>query len=94
MSAYIIVASSVIDADKAVQYGQLAAKTVANFGGEFLAKGKAKLLAGESSTANSGLLRFPSAAAAEAWYCSEEYQALIPIRDQAMICTFKLVEGL
>lgn len=94
MSAYIIVASTIIDADKAKQYSQLAAQTVKNFGGEFLAKSKATLLAGESSTVNSGLIRFATFQAAEAWYFSEEYQAIIPIRDQAMLCTFKLVEGL
>ena len=94
MSAYIIVNSTIIDAKKATQYSQLAAQTVKNFSGEFLAKSKAKLLAGESTTENSGLIRFATIQAAEAWYFSNEYQTLIPIREQAMVCTFKLVEGL
>ena len=41
MSAYIIVESNVIDAEKLAQYSQQAAKTVSASHGEFIAKGKA-----------------------------------------------------
>ncbi|MDO6467560.1 DUF1330 domain-containing protein [Neptunomonas phycophila] len=94
MSAYIIVESNVIDAEKLAQYSQQAAKTVTASHGEFIAKGKATLLTGESQTANGAIIRFENKEAAQAWYLSESYQALIPLRDQAMNCTFKLVDGL
>ncbi len=94
MNAYIIVESKIIDAEKLKQYSQQAAKTVNAFGGEFIAKSEIKLLAGVSQSTNGAVIRFESEKIAEAWYFSEEYQALIPLRDQAMNCTFRVVNGL
>lgn len=93
MSAYIIVESNIIDAEKLTQYSQQAAKTVENFNGEFIAKSKAQLLAGESSESNGAVIRFENKEIAHAWYFSEDYQALIPLRNQAMNSIFKLVDG-
>ena len=94
MSAYVIVESTVIDADKLQQYSQQAAHTVNAFEGEFIAKGSAKLLTGGSVSQNGAVIRFDNLSIAESWYMSEAYQALIPLRDQAMDCTFKLLDGL
>jgi uncharacterized protein (DUF1330 family) len=94
MNAYIIVESKIIDAEKLKKYSQQAAKTVQAFDGEFIAKSETILLAGESQETNGAVIKFDSKEIAEAWYRSKDYQALIPLRDQAMKCIFKLVNGL
>lgn len=94
MNAYIIVESKVIDLEKLKKYSQQAAKTVKAFEGEFIAKSETRLLAGESQETNGAVIKFESKEIAEAWYFSEDYQSLIPLRDQAMKCIFKVVNGL
>lgn len=93
MSCYVVVQSSVLNADKLAQYSQAAAPTVAKFGGKFIAKGAAQVLHGDAEFANKAVIEFASEELAQQWYHSEEYQALIALRDQAMNSTFQLVAG-
>lgn len=93
MSSYIIVELNVLDAEKLAQYSQLAAPTVAKFGGKFIAKGAAQVLHGDKLFANKVVIEFASDIQAQDWYHSEDYQGLIELRDQAMDSQFQLVVG-
>jgi uncharacterized protein (DUF1330 family) len=91
MSSYVVVESNVLDADKMAQYSQLAAQTLAKFGGKFITKGSAQLLHGTLTFANKAVIEFASEQQAHNWYYSEEYQALSELRNQAMESQFQLV---
>lgn len=94
MSSYIIVESNVLDVEKLKQYGQLAAPTVAKYGGEFVVKGKAISMHGDNQYTNRAVIKFTDKATAEAWYASDAYQALVELRNQAMHSQFHLVESM
>lgn len=91
MSSYIVVESNVLDANKLKQYGQLAAPTVANHGGKFLIKGKVAALHGQNQFSNKAVIEFRDKTTAQNWYQSDEYQALIPLRNEAMESQFHLI---
>lgn len=91
MSAYIVVGFTPKNGEKLKQYGASAAPTLAKHQGEFLVKGPAQGLNGESSFENQIIITFPSRELAESWYHSPEYQALIPLRDEGMDAQFQLV---
>lgn len=93
MSTYIVVESNVLDIDKLKQYSELAAPTVAKFGGEFLSKGKTVVLHGSNSYTNKAIIQFKDQQAARDWYYSDDYQALIELRNQAMDSQFHLVSS-
>jgi uncharacterized protein (DUF1330 family) len=42
-----------------------------------------KVLSGEHSHTDTVVIRFPDAGSAAGWYASADYQALIPLREQA-----------
>lgn len=93
MAAFVIVHATPKNAEKMQQYGAGAGPTLAEFGGEFLGRGTNEDLHGENGYAMSVLLSFPDADAARRWYNSDAYQALIPVRSEAMDCEFTLVAG-
>ena len=84
MTAYVIFNSTIKDMDKLKEYSASAGKIVAQHGGKFLAKGPAEILCGEAEHKLVVLLEFDSLDVAKGFYHSDEYQALIPIRDQGM----------
>ena len=90
MSGYVVVHATPKDADKMQEYGGAAGETVAKHGGEFICRGPATALAGESEHKVLVVIKFPSKQAAQDWYNSDEYQALIPTRLEAMDSTFIL----
>lgn len=91
MPSYIVVDLNVLDAAKLAQYSQLAAPTVAKFGGKFIAKGAPTSLHGKQLFTNKAVIEFGSEQQAQDWYNCEEYQALIELRNQAMDSQFQLV---
>lgn len=91
MSAYVIVHGTVKDADKMQEYGGAAGPIVAQHGGEVVARGPATVLSGASAHKIAVVLKFPDAAAAKTWYESPEYQAIIPVREQALDSVFVVV---
>lgn len=93
MSSYIIVELNVLDTEKFAQYSQLAAPTVAKFGGKFIAKGAAQVLHGNASFSNKAVIEFATEQQAQDWYNCEEYQALTALRNQAIDSHFQLVAG-
>ena len=93
MSAYVVVESNVLDAEKLKEYGTLAMKTVSKFGGRFLLKGPTESLHGKTLFKNRAVIEFSSEESAKAWYHSDEYQSLSAIREQAIESHFHLVVG-
>jgi len=91
MSAFIIVDLTPTDPEKAQAYGASAATTIARYDGEFVVKGAIEPLSGGSHHQTKAIIQFADREAALNWYQSDEYQALIPLRDQGMDSTFHLV---
>ncbi|NKC17046.1 MAG: DUF1330 domain-containing protein [Gammaproteobacteria bacterium] len=96
MAVYFIVHATINDADKMKEYDAGAGSTVKDrgvkdHGGEVVSRGPYRVLAGESAGNMMVVLKFPSKAAAQGWYDSPAYQAVIPTRLQAMDATFTLV---
>jgi len=84
MSAYVIGHITVKDQEKWKEYRRKVPSTLAPWGGEVIFRGrKVAVLSGEHPYVDAVVIRFPDTKAAEGWYGSTDYQALIPLRQQA-----------
>jgi uncharacterized protein (DUF1330 family) len=95
MPAYAIaVVSDARDPEALVEYRRRNTPTVEAHGGRFLVRGGAvEVLEGAWSPLRVVVMEFPDMAAARAWYASDEYQAIAPIRQGASDTDIILVEG-
>ena len=91
MSAFIVVDMTPQNSEKLQAYGAAAAATLLQYQGEFVVKGAIESLNGGNHRQNKVIIQFPDKEAALNWYHSAEYQALIPLRDEAMDASFHLV---
>jgi len=93
MPAFFIATSKIKNPDKFADYGAKAGKTLATHGGKLLIKGKAaETLSGHSDHQAVGVISFTDMQALNAWYHSADYQALIPLRDEAVDMTLTTYE--
>ncbi len=93
MSAFFIATSTIKDPQKFAEYGAKAGETLKSHGGALVVKGKAvEALAGARSHHAVGIIRFDNMQALRDWYHSEDYQALIPLRDAAVDMTLVTYE--
>jgi len=93
MSAYVIVHASIKDPKKLQEYACIAGPTVKAAGGEFISAGQiAEVLAGQHGYERAIVIKFPDKKTAQDWYTSDDYQAAVPIREQAMDAVFILAE--
>ncbi len=84
MTAFFIARVTVKDGVKFQEYAQKAGATFAAHGGEPVLRGKAAgVLSGIADHETVGIIKFPNLAAIAAWYGSADYQAIIPLRDEA-----------
>lgn len=84
MSAFFVANVEVLDPEKFAEYSQKAGGTIANHGGERIIRGfRQNIFAGDSNANAIGLFKFPSEQAIADWYNSADYQALIPLREEA-----------
>ncbi|MGR8919805.1 MAG: DUF1330 domain-containing protein [Gammaproteobacteria bacterium] len=90
MSAYVVVHATVKDQEKFQEYGAAAGPIVESHGGKVVCRGPSTALAGDDPHALMVILEFPDRAAAEQWYNSAEYQAVIPTRDAGLDSVFVL----
>ena len=93
MAAYMIARITVTDP---ADYATYAAQTVAlaeRFGGRFLVKGGAMTQLEGAGPDRHVVVAFPDRAAAEAWYASPEYQAILPIALRASQRDLVIVDG-
>lgn len=91
MAAYVIVGFNPKDKEKLQQYGASVPATLAKHSGEILVKGPVEQLHGDSKFQMQVILTFPSKEDASAWYYSDEYQALVDIRNDGMESNFQLI---
>lgn len=88
MTAFFIATSTVKDVEKFQEYGGKATATLAAFGAKLVIKGKAeKTIAGNSDHQVVAVASFPDMETLDNWFNSTEYQALIPLRDEAVDMT-------
>lgn len=84
MSAYVIGHITVKDAEKWEAYRRQVPATLEPWHGEVVFRGRlAVVLAGEHRHSDAVVIQFPDRDALQAWYRSAEYQALIPLRNEA-----------
>ncbi len=86
-----------IDVHDPHTYATYTARTpgvIAKHGGKFIVRGgESSALEGEGPRGRVIVVEFPSREAAQAFYASEDYQPLIPIRQSASSGRLFLVEG-
>lgn len=83
-AACVVGQITVKDAVKWDAYRAQVPATLAPWGAELLFRGQqAAVLAGDCPHRDVVVIRFPDLAAAQGWFASGAYQALIPLRQQA-----------
>ena len=94
MPAYVIVDIDVRDRGAYERYKQMAAPTVAMYGGRYLVRGGAThILEGSWAPSRLVVLEFPTAEAGRAWWNSPEYQPAKALRQTCAGTEMLLVEG-
>ena len=94
MTAYVLVDVDVTDSARYDRYRPLAAASVEQYGGRYLARGGAcEVFEGDRTPNRLVVLEFPDAESARRWYHSPEYGEARATRAGAAIGSFILVEG-
>ena len=94
MAAYVIADIGITDPVGYEAYRPLAAASIARFGGRFLTRGgKAVLLEGAPAPERIVVIEFADPETPRSWYCSEEYQRALEIRQAASRGRFFPIEG-
>ena len=94
MSAYFVVQATVKDPEKLAAYSQDALPLITAHQGEFFLRAPVlEVMGGESDFERVIILKFPDADGARNWYNCEEYQALIPLREEGADMLFTLIEA-
>ena len=94
MAAYFIVDVDVKNPQAYEAYKQVAAASIAQYGGRYLVRGgKHEVLEGTWRPTRLVVLEFPTVEAAKRWYTSVEYRKAKPIRLQHAEGHLVLVEG-
>ncbi|HEY5626300.1 MAG TPA: DUF1330 domain-containing protein [Dehalococcoidia bacterium] len=94
MTAYVVAEVNVHDLEKYMTYASKVGATVGNFGGKISAANEADVREGSLPFTRTIIGEFPDAAAASAWYESEEYREILPLRLEATSGTLLFVEGI
>ena len=94
MAAYVIVEIEVLDPEKYDAYRQLAAQTIAQYGGKYVVRGGATdVLEGGWKPKRLVILEFPSVDQAKRWYNSPEYGEGRAVRQASSRSQMVVVEG-
>lgn len=94
MKGYVLAFIDVKDPRSYAPYAAGVPATIAAHGGKYLIRNGAKeLLEGALPADRLVVLEFPSVVQARTWYESPEYQALVPIRQDASKGSLVIVEG-
>ncbi len=85
MTAYFIARMRVKNPRKMGEYGAGARASIRQYGGEMVFRGnRVEVLAGNCDADAVVVARFPDLKTLNEWNDSPEYQALIPLRDEAV----------
>ena len=94
MSAYVIVDVKITDPEVYADYKLLAPAAVAEFGGEYLARGgETAVFEGNRVPNRTVILKFESMDRARAWVDSEQYREARKTRHKSAITQMIVVEG-
>ncbi|MGF1628880.1 MAG: DUF1330 domain-containing protein [Kiloniellaceae bacterium] len=94
MTAYVIAQLTITDPEGFETYRQAVSPVVAAHGGRYLVRGGAiASLEGDLGTPRIIVLEFPDMAAAEGFYNSPEYRAILPLRLNTATGSVVIVEG-
>jgi uncharacterized protein (DUF1330 family) len=95
MPAYVIAdVRDAWDAEALAEYRRRNTETVAAHGGRFVVRGgEHEVLEGEWDTRRLVVMEFPDLDAARAWWTSEAYEAIKPLRRGASTTNIVLVDG-
>lgn len=94
MTAYVIGDVTIENEEGYRQYTAQTPASIAKFGGEFVVRGgNPDELEGGWSPGRIVVIRFPDRHSAQAWYNSDEYQALRTLRQQNSTGSLIIVDG-
>jgi uncharacterized protein (DUF1330 family) len=94
MPAYVISEVEVRDAGAMEAYRALAARSIAHYGGRYLARGGAvETVEGGPPATTVIMVEFPSMARLREWYASSEYAEALKVRRTALDRRLIFVEG-
>ncbi|MEJ2214727.1 MAG: DUF1330 domain-containing protein [Gammaproteobacteria bacterium] len=83
-NTYVIGQITIKDVEKWEQYRDQVPSTLKTWNAEIMFRGKLKsVLSGNHSHSDTVVIRFPNIEQAILWFESPQYQALIPLRDEA-----------
>ena len=92
--AYMIADVDITDAQRYADYAAQVPATVESHGGRFIVRGGAtKTIEGNWLPKRLVIIEFPSTDAAQRWYDSPEYQAILGIRHEAARARLILADG-
>lgn len=94
MAAYVISEVEVRDRAAMEAYRTLAAQTIAQYGGRYIARGGgAEVVEGGPPAKTIIIVEFPSMARAREWYASAEYADALKLRQTELERRLLFVEG-
>lgn len=95
MPAYVVASVEVTDPEAYQAYTAQVLGTLERHGGRFLVRGGnlESLEGGEWFDSRLVIIEFPDKQAAQRWYASDEYQRILPIRQQNSTGKLVLVDG-
>ena len=95
MTVYVLAHIRVKDRERMKMYSQMATPIVAKFGGRYLARGGAvDVLEGNYTYDRAVIIEFADAAAAQAWWHSNEYKDAKALRQQIAQTDLIVLEGI
>ena len=95
MPAYLIGRVQITDWPRYSEYMNATPDIIAQFGGRFIARGgQCVTLEGPEETGRVVIIEFPTLAAAEGFYHSEEYRRAKALREGAATAQFLAIEGI
>lgn len=94
MTAYVIAVETIHDEAMFADYRRQVMPTLAAFGANFVVRGGAlTVMEGDWPHRRTVVIEFPSRAAAEGWYASPAYQAIIDLRKKSSDGALVIVDG-
>ena len=94
MPTYLSAIITVKNPEKLKEYISQVPATMAPFGAKMICRGKVqKTLSGPGNHQIEAIFEFENSAKIDAWYQSDAYQALIPVREEGAEMTISILEG-
>ncbi|MGW5642406.1 DUF1330 domain-containing protein [Saccharopolyspora sp. NPDC003752] len=96
MTALVISEVNIVDESLVGRYQSLAERSIAQYGGRYLARGgTTEVVEGDRPAGQRVIVaEFPSLDRAHEWYASPEYAEALQVREQALDRRLTFVEGL